>query len=121
MIKTADQAPNGNTHPKNEATLEPSGIGAKCKAHSLSSDEEDGDDHEHDHDHLPIPQNEQPSMNNVSRLGADRGAGTGLHDWMETMTTFFDKKARGTCQNIVDPSTNTQPVQLGEYISNPLK
>lgn len=77
VTKAIDRTPNGSTHPRNEATLEPSGIGAKRKAHSLSGDEEDGDRKpEHDHDHRPTLQSEQPRTNEAPRLEADHDAET---------------------------------------------
>jgi len=72
MMKGADRAPNGSTH----STLEPSGIGAKRKAHSLSGDEEDGDrNREHDHDHALTLPGGQP-RNETSRSEVDHDAET---------------------------------------------
>jgi 20S proteasome subunit alpha 6 len=77
VMKASDQDANGNTHPRNEATLEPSGIGAKRKAPSFSGDEEDGDGtHKHDHDRPLIVQNEPPKTKESSRLEADHDAET---------------------------------------------
>lgn len=77
VVEAFDRAPNGDAHPRNEATLEPSGIGAKRKAPSLSGDEEDGDStHQHDRDRLLIIQNEQPKTDEPSHLEAEHDAET---------------------------------------------